>query len=193
MTRKSLWLGVAAVLLTLSSTTSADPITLTPGSVETLFFYPSPGSTVFQARVNLILNQAGTQLTIDFQQRVLPVATYAFNLTTPAPFTSNSGGFFTLGPVSLAGLGDFNIGLTAVIEFSPSEGGVAVLTFSSPLPQGLIFDRTAAVFILPNGARVAVEGTTILRAEVPEPATLLLLSLGLVGVAEGVRRRRKAG
>lgn len=177
MKHRLLWLGLVALLMMPLSygVTYADSITLLPGTSQTINFAASGNAA---AQLTISLNAAGTQLTLNVinQSQLgsgIDVTGVFFSGTNPTPFTQTSviatGGF--LSPGFLA----------------PGQTGGALSTLNRPLLEGLINPTYQIVFRLPGGQTITATGTL---AEIPEPATLLLLGTGLFGVALKARRQR---
>jgi hypothetical protein len=177
MKRKLFWLSlVTLVLLPLChSSAFADSITLLPGTSQTLTF-SVPGQASFTTTVTFSLNAQGTALTISAINNSpagsgVDVIDIRYNATNPTTFfqtgTTLTGGFATQG------------------FLAPGQSGGGVVSLSRAVTEGFINPTYTVIFRLANGQTVSVQATPI-----PEPATVLLLSAGLLGLAIKSRRKR---
>jgi hypothetical protein len=79
------------------------------------------------------------------------------------------------------------------IIFTPDE--ITNIPFSNGQPGGTVgkFDLSVNnISLLPGGNTVALSGDIQVLSSTPEPATLGLMAMGLVGLVPVIRRRRKA-
>jgi hypothetical protein len=159
------------------SSAHADSITLQPGTSQTLTF-SVPGQATFTTTVTFSLNAQGTALTIDAINHSpagsgVNVVDIRYQATNPVTFfqvgTSLTGGFATQG------------------FLAPGQSGGGVVSLSRAVTEGFINPTYTVIFRLPNGQTINVQATPI-----PEPATVLLLSAGLLGLAVKSRRKKNS-
>jgi len=110
----------------------------------------------------------------------------------PAGFTANLGGG------SMDGFGSFDVTLSccnpsnAVSSFSFTVSRTGGFSSASDIFEANSTGAHFAIHIAPaNGAPTGFAADTGVSTETPEPATMLLLGSGLVGLAAGLRRRFK--
>jgi len=106
--------------------------------------------------------------------------TYTFNVTS---FTTLSVAPNTGNPSALTIISGFGIWTTTNPNFEATSGGFTLTGSSIAGTDGTTYQAGGTL----NAFNVPVPG-----GEVPEPASMMLLGSGLVGVASAARKRRKA-
>jgi PEP-CTERM motif len=108
----------------------------------------------------------------------------------PADFGTFNGdgtGPFSFG-ISCTTCGNGNLGITSNLQFTIANATIAEVTAAN-VPNGNIF--VADVFSGQTGNTGPVDASTP-TTSVPEPATLTLLGIGLLGLGFAARRKTRA-
>lgn len=114
----------------------------------------------------------------------------------PSGLSSATPGFLAQSQSISAGMYIFdplvNVQPTTTYFFYTS-GGAAVISGGNFLASVQSYDSIMGSSFIPDAAdhNFRLSGTPVTQVNVPEPATLLLLSAGLAGVGAAVRKRRK--
>ena len=181
----------ALFLLANAQSARADPVTLVPGGTTT-FIYQSPtfpGSVSF---ATFSLDATGTTLTVTVTNNSNNgtfLSGVGFDTTPNVSLLSSSAtNGWTAGPGPGGGLGSFELlsfGNGNDDRLSQGQSATATFIFTGPLTSLTIDQTIAHLTSLPNGNSEKPAGT-----QTPEPATLLLLGAGMLGLGAKMRRTR---
>jgi hypothetical protein len=202
--------AILCALICFQFPASADTVKLNPGSSST-FTYVSTFGALGQASATFALSADGKTLTVSFLNTSTSetfLSGIGFNTspnltTTSAVFSALPAGAtwsFTAG--NGGGIGNFEAGAYGngnKNRLKPGEGGTLTLTLSSPQTNGITLDVSIThLTSLPDGSsqkpvgvQVGGGGNPPPPAEVPEPATLVLLGTSLLTAWPALRRRGK--
>ena len=179
----------AVAMLGTSAVAKADPITLTNGGSSVLVGYTAagfPGSTA-----TALFTLSGNVLTVELSNTSTDLATaltaLGFNTTPDITISSFVGTGVTSGWTVNGALGVFEVSRNGQGQNEAiNAGGSETLTFTLLNFSGdLTIDLTQVhLQSLPNGQSDKPSGS-----ELPEPASMVLLGTGLLGVAAGFRKR----
>ena len=206
-------ISFAAILFTLAFlhlSAYADPVTLNPGTSAT-FNYVSTFGTAGQATATFSLSADGKTLTVGFLNTSTSdtfLSGIGFNTspdlaTTSAIFSGlPSGATWSYTSGGGGGIGNFEAGAYGNGKYNrlkPGQGGTLTLTLSAPQTNCFTLDVTMThLTSLPDGSSQKPVGVRVgggpprpLPAEVPEPATLLLVGTSLLTTLPALRRRLK--
>jgi hypothetical protein len=183
----------AVVALGSSVVAKADPIVLTNGGPSVLVGYTAagfPGSTA-----TALFTLSGNVLTVQLSNTSTDLATaltaLGFNTTPNITISNYVGTGVTAGWTVNGALGVFEVSRNGQGQNEAiNAGGSETLTFTLLNFSGnLTIDLTQVhLQSLPNGQSDKPSGS-----EIPEPASMVLLGTGLLGIAAGFRKRfRKA-
>jgi hypothetical protein len=148
--------------------------------------------------------QTGQDASVGFSSSLLPKPTLAETGLAPGYFLENFG---VPGSVHMDGFGTYDYGIGAVFGANDA-GALSHLVFTVSTAGGFssVFDLVenstgggiASPFVIDifcptcaAGAQTGFVGTTPQTSTLPEPASMLLLGTGLIGVAGSLRRRFK--
>jgi len=181
----------AVVALGSSAIAKADPITLTNGGSSVLVGYTAAGFPGSTATALFTLN--GSTLTVVLSNTSTDLATaltaLGFNTTPDIDIDTYVGTGVTSGWTVNGALGVFEVSRNGQGQGEAIDaGGTETLTFTLLNFSGdLTIDLTKVhMQSLPNGQSDKPTGS-----EIPEPASMVLLGTGLLGIATGFRKRRR--
>lgn len=118
----------------------------------------------------------------------LVAGTFTLNVTFTSP-TGINGGQFTTYAAIISGSVSPNVDQGGVnIDFDNTP---VVFTFNDGTNTGTFSLAIADLFVESGQVANVTAGTTGSQEPIPEPATLLLLGMGLTGIAAKLRKRRK--
>ncbi len=188
----------------------ADSVTLNAGSSAT-FNYTSTFGAAGQATATFALSADGKTLTVAFLNTSTSdtfLSGIGFNTspdlaTTSAAFSGLPSGATWSSTSGGGGIGNFEAGAYGNgnnNRLKPGEGGTLTLALSSPQTNGITLDVTMThLTSLPDGSSQKPVGVRVgggnpppPPAEVPEPATLLLVGTSLASIAALRRRNKKS-
>lgn len=203
--------GLLFMLVGFNAASIAGPITLNPGTSAT-FSYISTFGSAGQATASFALSDDGKTLTVHFQNTSTG-NTYlsAFGFSTSPNLTATSAYFCDLPSGANwsftasggGGIGNYELGASGQgnkNRLKPGQGGTLVINLKTPQTNGITLDVSMThLTSLPDGSSQKPIGMVVVGqsrpqpppAEVPEPATLLLVGSMLTSLPFLQRRRKK--
>lgn len=197
---KFLILTVAAMaILTISQGEArADEVTLSGSTTGTVTGVPQltfTGNSSFTGTTSLGFgalsgpNSLGTFF-LSTSPTQLVAGSFSLNIVFTEPVGIN-GGQSTTYTATITGSVSPNVNQGGVnITFNQPSGGT-VFTFSEAFTTGTFTLTINNVFVQSGQGAPVLAGFTGSQTAIPEPATLLLMGTGLLGVSAKMRRRRK--
>jgi hypothetical protein len=179
----------AVIALGSSAVAKADPVTLVNGGSSVLFGYTAAGFS--NSNATALFTLSGNVLTVQLSNTSTDLATaltaLGFNTTPNITISNFTGTGVTNGWTVNGALGQFEVSRNGQGQNEAiNAGGSETLTFTLLNFSGdLTIDLTAVhLQSLPNGGSDKPTG-----GEIPEPASMVLLGTGLLGIAAGLRKR----